>query len=118
MSDFQKLTGKAEHTLLNDIGLGGVAVPINRLLDTFYKILILKVNGAKAHDNRLLARQNTYVNTVFKKMCLPLYINTEVGNFDNILHNKLFGEYGYGSEVGHMILCKHNLEKKKGSRNG
>lgn len=118
MSDFQKLTGKAEYTVLNDIGLGGVVVPPNRLLDTFYKILILKVNGAKVHDKRLLSRQNTYVNTVFKKMCLPLYINTEVANFDNILYNKLFGEYGYDSEVCQMIMSKHNLEKKKGSRNG
>lgn len=118
MSDFQKLTGKAEYTVLNDIGLGGVVVPINRLLDTFYKILILKVNGAKTHDKRLLARQNTYVNAVFKKMCLPLYIKTEVYNFDNILYSKLFGEYGYDSEVCQMIMSKHNLEKKKGSRNG
>ena len=118
MSDFQKLTGTAEYTLLKDIGLGGVAVPPNRLLDTFYKILILKVNGAKAHDKRLLARQNTYVNVVFKKMCLPLYINTEVGSFDNLLYRKIIGEYGHGSEVGQMIMAKHNLEKKKGSRNG
>ena len=50
-------------------------------------------------------------------MCLPLYINTEVTSFDNLLYRKIIGEYGHGSEVGQMIMAKHNLEKKKGSRN-
>ena len=48
-----------------------------------------------------------------RKMCLPLYINTEVTSFDNLLYRKIIGEYGYGSEVGQMIMAKHNPLKKE-----